>query len=146
MNDLLSGLRGYNLFVREWGNGILWPSMFWLAVVTTWFLVRSYVMQPQGWREQRGVAFACVFVWFFIGETLRAGSAWIALDAQREGRRLSAILEDLASLTFMLGAVVLAGMAVRTIWLLAERRARVPTLAAAIIFTAITLTLAKWLT
>lgn len=147
MLDSFMGLfRGSNLIIREIGNGIVYPLAFWLAATTAVYLFQTYRNHPHTWRTERGVSFACAFLWVFFSESLRAGSAWLSLDAQRSGQKLPQSLEEAASLAYAVSALVLVAVFIRCIWLLAPKGGERLNLTMAVAFTAVTLSIAKYLT
>lgn len=145
LEQALGFFRGYNLFIREWGNGVLYPLGAYLAFVSCTFLWRVYRASPVAWRDEPGVALACAFVWIFAGESARAGSAWLALNAQRETRALPPMVEDMASLAFALAAACLVGVFFRCIWLFADEGKGVRETFTAILWTAAILALSNLL-
>lgn len=146
MVDYFAWFRGYNLFLREWGNASLYPLMAMLVLMASGMLWRAYRENPVGWRAEPGVDFACVFVPLFLGEGLRAFGAWLALDAQREGRRLTPPMEDVASLMFLLGVGLLVYGAIRFILLLNAPHERGRSFLFVAVFVAAVLTAAELLT
>lgn len=146
MEFSLSFLRGWNLFIREWGNGLIYPLGAYLAGMSCIFLWRTYRASPVAWRDEPGVALACAFVWFFLGESMRAGSAWLALNAQAEGRKLQPMTEDIASLVFALAAATLLAVFFRCIWIFAPQGKQIKEMAYAVLWTALVLAVANYLT
>lgn len=137
---MLEWFRGYNLFVREWGNGIVYPLCACLLVVVLCFLIRTYVESPEGWRHKKGVDTAYLFLGIFLAEGLRALSAWVPLAAQNDGRKLSPVIEDLVSFGFTLGVTLMVAVLLRSMWLFSPIERKEFTLSAAIAATIVTLT------
>lgn len=142
---MLDWFKGYNLFIREWGNGIVYPLCACLLVVIACFLIRSYLEDPKGWREKKGVDTAHIFFGLFLAEGLRAVSAWVPLDAQNEGRKLSPALEDFVSFGFTAGVMLMVVILLRCVWVYSPIERRELTLSAALLATGVTLAFMNWI-
>ena len=136
---MLDWFRGYNMIIREWGNGVVYPLCACLLVVIVCFLIRTYLEDPRGWREKKGVETAHIFFGMFLAEGLRAISAWVPLAAANEGRKLSPFLEDVVSFGFTLGVGLMVLILLRSMWVFSPIERKEFTLSAAVAATVITL-------
>lgn len=138
--------KGSSLFIREWGNSIIYPMAFWLAGVTAYYIMQTYRQYPLTWRTEKGVAFACAFLWIFLAEGVRGVVSWAALDATRDGAKLPAFVEELSSMLYMVSAMALVAIFVRCIWLLAPKGSERLTLGLSVVWTGFIILIAEIVT
>jgi cytochrome b561 len=137
IDNVLAVFRGYNLVLREYGNGVVFPLCVVLMLVLARYIWQSYTDDPRGWRNKPGMATAIAFWWIFVAEGIRSGSAWAVLNAQNESEPLVGTSLDWASLGFTVGVTLLVIILLRCLFMFtANRRNANALLFASILFTA----------
>lgn len=98
----------YNLIIREWLNGSLLPLSVALAFIIGVFLFNTWRAHGGGlswaWTEDGGVKSACAFFWLFVFESMRAGTVWVLLRIANDGQRVTAALDYVVNITFIVSA------------------------------------------
>ena len=119
----LSVFSGWNLVIREYGNGVVLCLCFILATVIGSFLMRTYsaVGVFSVWRKTDGAQTACILLWLLMAEGLRSLCAFIPLNALNDGLQLSETATNIDSLGFTIAVLALALVLIRAVFLFQER-------------------------
>jgi hypothetical protein len=120
IEELFHITKGYNLFVREWGNGMSFPLCAAIVVVLTMHFYNVHRSNPRGWAKGDGFNWATTLYFLFIAEGLRSFSVWIPLRAANHGARLSMLAENLVSISFIVSYALLVAVVMRCLWMFAS--------------------------
>jgi len=107
----------YNLVIREWLNGALFPLSLSLSFIISVFLLDTWRMHGKGWTTLPGIKVSCALWWLFSAESVRAGIVWVLLRIQNDNQRVSYLLDFAVNIGFVLGAITLIGSFLRCIYL-----------------------------
>lgn len=107
----------YNLVIREWLNGALFPLSLALAFIIGVFLFDTWRIHGRGWTTLPGIRTSCAMWWLFSAESIRAGIVWILLRIQNDGQRVTDALDYAVNVGFMFGATALIVAFLRCIFL-----------------------------
>lgn len=124
---LLSIFQGWNLYIREYGNGTIFAVCIVLTIVLGQFLFRTYRFAGTlaAFRRADGSTIACILWWLLMLEGLRALCAYIPLEAVNAGVTLSDMTRNAVSLGFAASVIMLVIVLLRAL-ILFQLRERIP--------------------
>lgn len=112
----------YNLIIREWLNGALFPLSISLSVIISVFLFDTWRFHGKGWTTLPGIRVSCAMWWLFTAESIRAGLVWVLLRIQNDGQLVTDTLDVAVNIGFMFGATALIVAFLRCIFLFTPPR------------------------
>lgn len=114
----------YNLVIREWLNGALFPLNVALTFAIGVYLGQSFLEarnQCVSFRYMSGVQTACSLWWVFLCEAIRSGAVYASLNAGNRDVELPPQAQEFASVSLAVAALILCITLLRCIYLFTPR-------------------------